>query len=148
MKKFQYITFKRDLSEEELNILGNDGWKLVSHVEYDTHLVPYQYFIFKREINKIMKKIKNSYPTIITTLVLIINAIVVYFGRIYFPVNFSPETVTFFENYWVLTLGLCFVVGLITICLFGLWKMGSELIKDIKSIRKYMNDRGVSKQKN
>jgi cell division protein FtsX len=77
---------------------------------------------------------KRDYTVLAAVSTLIICAIVTYFGRIYFPDNFHPETVSFFENYWVLTLGLYFVVGLISICLLGLWWVVSELIKDIKSL--------------
>lgn len=77
---------------------------------------------------------KRDYAVLSAVVTLIACAIIVYFGRIYFPENFHPETVSFFENYWVLTLGLCFVVGLISICIFGLWWVGSELVKDVKSL--------------
>ncbi len=77
---------------------------------------------------------KRDYTVLAAVSTLIICAIVTYFGRIYFPDNFHPETVSFFENYWVLILGLCFVVGLISICLLGLWWVVSELIKEIKSL--------------
>ena len=77
---------------------------------------------------------KRDYTALATVVTLIICAIIVYFGRIYFPENFHPETVSFFENYWVLTLGLCFVVGVILISILGLWWIGSELVKDVKSL--------------
>ena len=77
---------------------------------------------------------KKGYTALTWVATLIICAIVTYFGRIYFPDNFHPETVSFFENYLVLTLGLCFVIGLISICLLGLWWVVGELIKDIKSL--------------
>jgi len=77
---------------------------------------------------------KRDYTALTAVATLIICAIVTYFGRIYFPNNFHPETVSFFENYCVLTLGLCFVVALISICLLGLWWIGSELVEDIKSL--------------
>ena len=77
---------------------------------------------------------KRDYTALAAVVTLIVCAIIVYFGRIYFPENFHPETVSFFENYWVLTLGLCFVVGLISICILGLWWVGSELVKDVKSL--------------
>ena len=77
---------------------------------------------------------KRDYTALAAVVTLIVCAIIVYFGRIYFPENFQPETVSFFENYWVLTLGLCFIVGLISICILGLWCIGSELVKDVKSL--------------
>ncbi len=77
---------------------------------------------------------KQRYTILIAVIILIINAIIVYFGRIYFPKNFSPETVTFFENYWVLTLGLCFFVALTSVCIIFIWFIGIELIKDVKSL--------------
>lgn len=77
---------------------------------------------------------KRDYTVLPAVVILILCAIIVYFGRIYFPENFQPQTVSFFENYWVLTLGFCFVVGLISISLFGLWWIGSELIKEVKSL--------------
>ncbi len=77
---------------------------------------------------------KRDYTALAAVVTLIICAIIVYFGRIYFPENFHPETASFFENYLVLTLGLCFVVGLISIVIFGLWWVCSELVKDVKSL--------------
>jgi len=77
---------------------------------------------------------KRDYTALAAVATLIITAIITYFGRIYFPDNFHPETVSFFENYWVLTLGLCLVVGLISICILGIWWVVSELVKDIKSL--------------
>jgi hypothetical protein len=68
---------------------------------------------------------KRDYTALVAVVTLIVCAIIVYFGRIYFPENFNPETVSFFENYWVLTLGLC---------ILGLWWVGSELVKDVKSL--------------
>ena len=80
------------------------------------------------------KFMKRNYPVLIAVFILIINAIIVYFGRIYFPKNFHPETVSFFENYWVLTLGLCFVVTLIALSILSLLWVFSSLIKEIKSL--------------
>ena len=79
-------------------------------------------------------RMKRDYTALAAVTILMICAIVTYFGRIYFPENFHPETVSFFENYWVLTFGLCSVVALISISLLGLWWVGSELVKDVKSL--------------
>ena len=74
--------------------------------------------------------------TILTSIIssLIICVIVVYFGRIYFPKNFQPETISFFENYWVLVLGVCFIVMLVSICILALLWSSKELVKNIKSL--------------
>lgn len=80
---------------------------------------------YKKLIN-----MKRDYTLLIAVITLMVCAII----RIYFPENFQPETVSFFENYWVLTLGLCFVIGLISICVLGLWWIGNKLVKDIKSL--------------
>ena len=77
---------------------------------------------------------KLNSTALIATIVLIICAIITYFGRIYYPNNFYPETVSFFENYWVLVLGLCFIIGLISVCILILLYFGNKLLKDIKSL--------------
>lgn len=77
-----------------------------------------------------------KYSTIISLAILIVNAIIVYFGRIFFPRNFQPETISFFENYWVLTLGMCFVIGIFTICVLALLWLYSSLIEELKTLFK------------
>lgn len=84
---------------------------------------------------KIYLIIKKNYPILTAFIILITSAIIVYFGRIYFPENFHPETVSFFENYYVLTLGLCFVMGMVSLCIFGLCWIYGELVKEIKQIK-------------
>ncbi len=46
MKKFEYKIVKSSLSEDELNILGDEGWELICH----NIVVSNQMFIFKKEI--------------------------------------------------------------------------------------------------
>ena len=54
---------------------------------------------------------------------MLLNVIITYFGRIYFPINFKPETVSFFENWWVywwvLTAGQAVVAALTFLMFFG-----------------------------
>lgn len=49
MKKFQYKTFNDQLSEDELNKLGNEGWELVTHSVVN-FIITIQYYVFKKEI--------------------------------------------------------------------------------------------------
>jgi hypothetical protein len=79
---------------------------------------------------------KRDYTVLTAVVIVLITAVIVYFGRIYFPNNFHPDTVSFFENWIVLNIGLCFVVGIFSICFFGMWWIGRELIRDIKSLLK------------
>lgn len=76
---------------------------------------------------------EKKYAVLGAVITLIVNAIIVYFGRIYFPKNFMPETVSFFENYWVLTFGMCLVVGVTCLIILVFWFIGGNLIKEIKS---------------
>jgi hypothetical protein len=111
--------------------------------EYQEERRSGRWYITTTELNKISKILsgkyfdlttnqKRDYTVLSAVVTLILCAIIVYFGRICFPENFHTETVSFFENYWVLTLGLCFVVGLISICILVLWWIGCELVKDVK----------------
>jgi len=77
---------------------------------------------------------KRYYIVLTTVVTLIVCSIIVYFGRIYFIENFHTKTVSFFENYCALILGLCFIVGLISICILVLLLIGSELVKEVKSL--------------
>lgn len=82
---------------------------------------------------------KTKFIALITVGVLVLNAIFVYFGRIYFPKNFGiADKVTFFENYWVLTVGECFVIFMIVVFGWCAWYFGKLLIKDIKNIRNFI----------
>ena len=51
MKKFEYITFQKSLSDKKLNELGEEGWELVTHTvaigSYGN-----QYYVFKRIKNE------------------------------------------------------------------------------------------------
>ncbi len=53
MKKFEYKTFQKKLSVNELNDLGEHGWELVTHsVAHSSSLIGStfaQYYVFKRE---------------------------------------------------------------------------------------------------
>ena len=82
-------------------------------------------------------KEERNYSALIAVGILIINAIIVFFGRIYFPDNFQPATTSFFENYWVLTLGACFVIAMLLFFGMAVWYFGKELIDETKSIINY-----------
>ena len=86
--------------------------------------------------NNEMKEEKN-YSVLIAVGILIINTIIVFFGRIYFPDNFQPVTTSFFENYWVLTLGVCFVISMLLFFGMAAWYFGKELIDETKSLINY-----------
>jgi len=69
---------------------------------------------------------------LISFVLLILFGIIVYFGRIYFPENFHPELVSFFDNYWVLVLGTLFIVSILALFLGMLFYSISELIRVIR----------------
>lgn len=69
---------------------------------------------------------------LISFVLLILFGIIVYFGRIYFPENFHPESVSFFDNYWVLVLGTLFIVSILALFLGMLFYSISELIRVIR----------------
>lgn len=48
MKKFEYKTFDKKVSDTELNKLGEEGWELVSHSAVCSYNIIIQYYIFKR----------------------------------------------------------------------------------------------------
>lgn len=50
MKKFNYKTFNEKLSEGYLNMLGEEGWELISHTAVANQKCFAQYYIFKKEI--------------------------------------------------------------------------------------------------
>ena len=77
---------------------------------------------------------KRSYECLIAVTFIIINVIIVYFGRIYFPINFQPKTVPFFENLWVLILGECFIIIIGCLVILGFVFIITNLYKDIKSL--------------
>lgn len=81
-----------------------------------------------------MKLFKKFYPATTAIIILIINVFVVWIGRIYFPVNFLSETTSFFENYWILTAGECFVMLLILFCIVSIRLIYLEVKKEQQSI--------------
>jgi uncharacterized membrane protein len=76
------------------------------------------------------KKISNI--TIIALIINIIIVVIVYFGRIYYPDKFMPETTSFFENYWVLLFGIGFIFLIGGIIITILYLLGKELYIDIE----------------
>jgi len=87
-----------------------------------------------------MKEEKN-YSALIALALLIINAIIVFFGRIYFPQNFDPANTSFFENYYILTLGMCFIVAMLMFFGMAFWYFGKELIDETKSLINYIKNK-------
>jgi len=89
-------------------------------------------------IKDTMKKDIEFYPTLIAVAVILINCIIVYFGRIYHPDNFVTDglgkPVTFFENLWVLTLGEAFIGGIILFFVWFFWYFTREIIRETKSL--------------
>ena len=51
-------------------------------------------------------RLKNKWLLIVFGCVGISNLVITYFGRIYYPINFMPETVSFTENFLVLFAGM------------------------------------------
>lgn len=80
---------------------------------------------------------QKKYIALIILSTLILNLIIVYYGRIYFPDNFHPSEVTFFENYWVLTLGIILGISEIIFFLGILYLLFFKLIPDV--IEDYKN---------
>ena len=74
---------------------------------------------------------QKTYIALISLSILILNLIIVYYGRIYFPNNFHPNEVTFFENYWVLTLVIILVISEIVFFLGILYLFFFKLIPDV-----------------
>jgi len=135
--------FKRvlDSTEKQLKTLENlihDGWsyypKKLWKATFERPVVSET--VEKRKTSKERKenKMKERGSALSVILLLIINVIIVYFGRIYYPINFQPTTVSFFENYWVLTIGELIVGGIICFCVFVILFIGSELWEDIEWI--------------
>jgi hypothetical protein len=61
MKKFEYLKKNEPISEFELNGLGNEGWKLISHIiAYRTYHVCHECWIFMREVNNENKPINSE----------------------------------------------------------------------------------------
>lgn len=81
---------------------------------------------------------KTKNYLLITIVILILNIVLVHFGRIYYPLNFHPNEITFFENYWVLTLGmiLCIIeaAAFLGILYFVFFMIIPEVINDIKKL--------------
>lgn len=76
----------------------------------------------------------KKYPALITIGLLLLNALLVWIGRIYFPANFHPETVSFFENYWVITIGeiTFLLIGVSVVSLFiFLWNKIKDEIRNL-----------------
>jgi len=64
-------------------------------------------------------------------IVLIINAIIVWYGRIHFPINFHPKTVSFFENYMVLCMGelvVSLILIFVALCIMTIISVCCDLI--------------------
>lgn len=81
---------------------------------------------------------KEGYPALVAIGVILINCIIVYFGRIHYPKNFVTDglgkPVAFFENLWVLTLGECFVGCLIALVVIGIWYIVSEIVEEVRDL--------------
>ena len=48
MKKFEYLTIKHQIHQDELNELGEQGWELISY-----YMREYDIYIFKRPLNAV-----------------------------------------------------------------------------------------------
>jgi hypothetical protein len=64
-----------------------------------------------------LQRRNNMWISLIILLLLGLNGIATFYGRIYFPDNFRPEEVSFLENYIVLTM----VTSLIVIMLIFMY---------------------------
>lgn len=74
---------------------------------------------------------QKNYIAFIIVSILILNLIIVYYGRIYFQDNFHPNEVTFFENYLVLTLGIILGISEFVFFLCILYLLFFKLIPDV-----------------
>jgi uncharacterized membrane-anchored protein len=57
-----------------------------------------------------LQRRNNMWTSLIILLLLGLNGIATFYGRIYFPYNFRPEEVSFLENYIVLTMVTSIIV--------------------------------------
>ena len=69
-------------------------------------------------------------------LLLLFNAILTWYGRIYYPENFKPDEVTFYENFLVIAGSEVVVFLAVLAIVFGGWFLITEVTKDIKSWKK------------
>jgi|LakMenE18May11ns_1017448.scaffolds.fasta_scaffold9311280_1 hypothetical protein len=53
MQKYEYVSFQWKLSDKQLNELGSNGWKLISHTAVSSDSNFGQYYVFMREIKEI-----------------------------------------------------------------------------------------------
>ena len=84
-----------------------------------------------------MRKLKILFksPIVVAALFIIINCVVVYFGRIYYPDNFHPNEVKFFDNLWVICLGEIIIITFFTIAICIIWYFAKEIKKTYKELK-------------
>jgi hypothetical protein len=51
MQKFEYYSFNVKLTNSDLNLLGSEGWELVTHTAVTAYGELGQYYVFKRPLN-------------------------------------------------------------------------------------------------
>lgn len=52
MKKWEYNCFYEQISRQNLNNLGSEGWELVSHSATSNLGMTSHYYVFKRELKE------------------------------------------------------------------------------------------------
>jgi hypothetical protein len=72
-----------------------------------------------------------KYPVLTALIALIVTAALTYFGRIYYPKNFSPETVSFVDNWISLTMAIVFFAIGVTVVGFLLLLFFATIRKEI-----------------
>jgi uncharacterized BrkB/YihY/UPF0761 family membrane protein len=77
---------------------------------------------------------EDSFSALIVLGQLIVTAVLTTLGRIYFPDNFTPDKVSWIENFIILNIGITFVGLLLVICVFCLWFFTKEVIREIKNL--------------
>jgi len=65
----------------------------------------------------------------IVAIILLILAVATYYGRIYYPQNFHPETISFFENYIVMLMGISFFAMIVAILLLMMIEITKQTFK-------------------
>ena len=76
----------------------------------------------------------EKFPVCTTVmLILIFNACLTWYGRIYYPENFHPDKITFIENYFVLVGGEIIILLALLVLIILVIALVTEIKKEIKS---------------
>lgn len=77
----------------------------------------------------------NDFPAALIVLgQLIVTAVLTTLGRIYYPINFTPDEVSWLESFIILNLGITFVGLLLVFVGFILWFFVKEVIREVRNL--------------